>query len=112
MNNVNLLVVLTHPPDKVPTARPLLEMAYLPILCSSGQHVSELHMYHFYLFFSLCACTFFTCNFVVFASAAVAHGIIVLLKKSISYFMSIMCKRTFLNFGVILFMNKEIVLVC
>ena len=50
MNNVDLLVVLTHPPDKVPTARPLLEMANLPILCSSGQHVSELHVYHFYFF--------------------------------------------------------------
>ena len=53
MNNVDLLVVLTHPPNKVLTARPLLEMANLPILCSSGQHVSELHMYHFY-FFTLC----------------------------------------------------------
>ena len=80
MNNVDFLVVLTHPSDKVPTVRPLLEMANLPILCSSGQHVSELHMYHFY-FFSLCACMFFTCNFVVFASAAVAYGIIVLLKN-------------------------------
>ena len=31
-------------------------------------------------YFSLSACTFFTCNFVVFASAAVAPGITVLLK--------------------------------
>ena len=105
MNNVDLLVVLTHPPDKVPTARPLLEMDNLPIYCSSGQHVSELQMYHFY--FSLCACTFFTCNFVVFASGAVAHGIIVFLKNSTSYFMSIVYKRIFLNFGVILFMNRD-----
>ena len=62
--------------------------------------------------FSLCACMFFTCNFVVLSSAAVAHGIIMLLKKSISYFMSIMYKRIFLNFWVILFMNKEIVSFC
>ena len=32
-----------------------------------------------------------------------------LLKKSISYFMYIMFKRIFLNFGVISFMNKEMV---
>ena len=32
-----------------------------------------------------------------------------LLKKSISYFMSIMFKHIFLNFGVISFINKEIV---
>ena len=32
-----------------------------------------------------------------------------LLKKSISYFMNIMYKRIFLNFGVISFINKEIV---
>ena len=80
----------------------------LPILCFSGQHVSELHMYHFY-FFSICAFTCFTCSFVVFASAAVAHEIIVLLKKSISYFMDIMYKHIFLKFGVISFINKEMV---
>ena len=68
-------------------------------LCFSGQHVSELHMYHFY--FLICACTSSMCSFVVFASDRVAHGIIVLLKKSISYFMHIMYKRIFLNFGVI-----------
>ena len=56
--------------------------------------------------FLICACT---CSFVVFASAAVAHGIIVLLKKSISYFMNIMYKSIFLNFGVISFINKEMV---
>ena len=50
-----------------------------------------------------------TCSFVVFASAAVAHGIIVLLKKSISYFINIMYKHIFLNFGVISFINKEMV---
>ena len=59
--------------------------------------------------FSICACTCSTCNFAVFASAAVAHGIIVLLKKSISYFMNIMYKHIFLNFGVISFINKEMV---
>ena len=32
-----------------------------------------------------------------------------LLKKSISYFMNIMYKHIFLNFGVISFINKEIV---
>ena len=80
----------------------------LLILCFSGQHESELHMHHFY-FLLICACTCSTCSFVVFASAAVAHGIIVLLKKSISYFMNIMYKRIFLNFGVISFINKEMV---
>ena len=59
--------------------------------------------------FLICACTCSTCSFVVFASAAVAHGIIVLLKKSISYFMNIMYKRIFLNFGVISLLNKEMV---
>ena len=60
-------------------------------------------------YFSIYACTFSTCRFVVFASAAVAHGIIVLLKKSISYFMNIVYKHIFLNFGVIPFINKEMV---
>ena len=70
--------------------------------------MSELYMYQFY--FLICACTCSTCNFVVFASAAVAHGIIVLLKnKTISYFMNIMYKRIFLNFGVNSFINKEMV---
>ena len=60
--------------------------------------------------FLICACTCSACSFVVFASATVAHGIIVLLKKSISYFMNIMYKHIFLNFGVISFINKEMVL--
>ena len=42
--------------------------------------MSELHMYHFY-FFSIGACTFSTCSFVVFPSAAVAHAFIVILIK-------------------------------
>ena len=46
-------------------------------------------------------------QFVVFASAAVAHGIIVFMKKSIFYFMIIMYKHIFLNFGVISFTNKK-----
>ena len=50
-----------------------------------------------------------TCNYVIFASAAVGHGIIVLLKKSISYFMNIIYKHIFLNFGVISFINKDMV---
>ena len=58
-------------------------------------------------FFLVCACTCSTCSFVVFASAAVAHGIIVLLKNSISYFMNIMYKSIFRNFGVISFINKK-----
>ena len=49
------------------------------------------------------------CSFVIFASVAVAHGIIVLLKKSISYFMDIMYKHIFLNFGVISFIYNEMV---
>ena len=52
---------------------------------------------------------FSTCSFVGFASAAVAHGIIVILIKSISYFMNIMYKHIYLNFGVISFINKEMV---
>ena len=89
-------------------ARPLSVIANLPILCFSGQHVSELHMYHSF-FFLICACTCSTCSFVAFASTAVAHGIIVLLKKSISYFMNIMYKHIFLNFGEISFINNEMV---
>ena len=73
-----------------------------------GQRVSELHIYHFYFFLN-CACTFSTCSFADFASAAVAHGIIVFLKKSISYFINIMYKHIFLIFGVISFINKEMV---
>ena len=87
-------------------ARPLSVIAILPILCFSGQYVSELHMYHFY-FFLIWASTCSTCSLVVFASAAVTHGIIVLLKKSISYFMNIMYKHIILNFGVISFINKK-----
>ena len=59
--------------------------------------------------FLISACTCPTCSFVVFASAAVAHGIIVLFQKSISYFMNTMYKHIFLNFGVISFINKEMV---
>ena len=59
-----------------------------------------------FMFFNLCL---HVCSFVVFASAAVEHGIIVLLKKSISYFMKIMYKHIFLNFGVLSFINKEMV---
>ena len=59
--------------------------------------------------FLICVCMCSTCSFVVFASAAVAHGIIVLLKKSISYLLNIMYKHIFLNFGEISFINKEMV---
>ena len=63
--------------------------------------------YTYIFFFLICVCT---CSFVVFASAAVAHGIIVLLKKkSISYFMNIIYKHIILNFGEISFINKEMV---
>ena len=72
--------------------------------------MSELHMYHFY-FFTLCLHVFHVqfCCFRVGCSSARNYRA---LKKSISHFMSIMYKRTFLNFGVILFMNKEIVSFC
>ena len=86
-------------------ARPLSVIANLPILCFSCQHVSD--MYHF-IFFSIWGCTFCMCSFVVFTSVAVAHGIIVLLKKSISYFMNTMYKHIFLNFGAISLINKEL----
>ena len=62
-----------------------------------------------YIFFLICACTCSTCSFVVFASVAVEHGINVPLNKSISYFMKIMYKHIFLNFGVLSFINKEMV---
>ena len=62
-----------------------------------------------FIFFSIGACTFSTCSFVVFASAAVAHGIIVILIKIISYFMVIMYKHIYINFGVISIKNKEMV---
>ena len=70
--------------------------------------MSELHMYHFY-FFLICDCTCSACSFVVFALAAVAHGIIVLLKKWISYFMNIKYKHIFLSFSEISFIKKEMV---
>ena len=70
--------------------------------------MSELHMYHFY-FFKFAPAHAPHAVLLFFASAAVAHGIIVLLKKSISYFVNIMYKHIFLNFGVILFINKEMV---
>ena len=60
---------------------------------------------YIFLFFSIGACTFSACSFVVFASAAVAHGIIVILIKIVSYFMNIMYKHVYLNFGVISFIN-------
>ena len=69
--------------------------------------MSELHMYHFIFHFSICDCTVSTCSFVVFTSDAVAHNIILLLKKSISYFMSIMYRHIFLNFGVISFVEMH-----
>ena len=79
MSNVDLPLVLTHPPEEV---RRLDLFRWLII-------------YSFYIFqdnmclnytcimliFLICACTCSKCSFVVFASAAVAHGIIVLLKK-------------------------------
>ena len=70
--------------------------------------MSALHMYHFCFCFNLRLHVFHV-QFGVFASAEVALGIIVLLKKSISYFMNIMYKHIFLNFGEISFINKEMV---
>ena len=62
-----------------------------------------------FFFFSICACTFSICSFVVFTSAAIAHRIIVFLKKLIFYLMKIVYSHKFLNIGVISFTNKEIV---
>ena len=61
-----------------------------------------------FIFFNL-RVDFSPCRLAVSTSAAEAHGIIVLLKKSISYFMNILYNHIFLNFGVISFINKEIV---
>ena len=49
------------------------------------------------------------CSFVVFASVAVSHGIVVFLKTSKFYFMNIIYKHLFPNFGVISFTNKTLV---
>ena len=110
MNNVDLPLVLTHPPEEV--RRPDLCRRWL----ISPFYVFQINIglnYTCIIFiFSICACTFSTCSFVVFASAAVAHVIIVLLKKSIFYFMNIMYKRIFLNFGANLFINKELISLC
>ena len=38
------------PARRSPTVRPLLVIAILPILCFSGQHLSEPNMHHFYFF--------------------------------------------------------------
>ena len=70
--------------------------------------MSELHMYHFY-FFYFAPARVARAVFFFFASAAVVHGIIVLLKKLLSYFMNFMYKHIFLNFGVISFINKEMI---
>ena len=70
--------------------------------------MSHVHMYYFY-FFQFAAARVPRAVFVVFASTAVAHGIIVLLEKSISYSINIMYKHIFHNFGVISFIDKEMV---
>ena len=110
MNNADLPLVLTNTPDKV--RRPELCQRWLICPFYVFQVNICLNYTCIIFIFSICACTFSTCSFVVSASAAVAHGIIVLLKKSTSYFMNIMYKRIFLNFGVILFINKEMVSFC
>ena len=100
MNNEDLPLVLTRT-LRSQTARPLSVITNLPILYFSGQHVSELHMHHFHFFQFASArfprAVFFF--FFFFSLAAVAHGIIVFLKKSISYFMNIMYKHNFPNCG-------------
>ena len=55
-----------------------------------------------FFFFLVCACTWntCTCSFVVLASATVAHGIVVLLKKFDILFYEYHV-HIFLNFGVI-----------
>ena len=69
-----------------------------------GQYVSELHMYHFiFFYFFFCAYTFSTCSFVVFTSAAVAHGIIVLSKKIDILFY----EHHVQTHGIISYINKE-----
>ena len=56
-------------------------------------------------------CLNYTCIIFIFLNLRlhVIHGIIVLLKKSISYFMNVMFKHIIFNFGVISFINKETV---
>ena len=110
MNNVDLSLVLTQPPEEVRWLD-LFVIANLSILYFSGQHVSELHMYHFF-YFSLRLRVFHLqfCWFRI-SRRSLSHEIIVLLEKSISYFMSIMYNYMFLNFGKIIFINKEQVLI-
>ena len=50
MNNVDLSLVLTHPPEEVRRLVLCRRWLISPILCFSGQHKSELRMYHFYFF--------------------------------------------------------------
>ena len=99
MNNFDLPPVLTHLPDKVQR----LDLCRRWLNCSFYVFQVNICLNNtcIIFIFTICACTFSTCSSVVFASAAVAHGIIVLLKKAISCFMNIIYKRIFLNFGVI-----------
>ena len=70
--------------------------------------MSELHMYHFY-FFNLRLHVFHVqfCCFRIGRSSARNYRIFE--KKTISHFMNIMYKHIFLKFGVISFINTEMV---
>ena len=65
--------------------------------------MSDLHMYHFY-FFNLCVDVFHVqfCCFHIGRSSAWNY-------RALSYFMNIMYNHIFLNFGIISFINKEMV---
>ena len=78
MNNVDLPLVLTHPPEEV---RWLDLRGRLLIYPFYVFQVNTIPNYTCIFFFSICACTLSTCSFVVFTSNTVAHGIVMLLKK-------------------------------
>ena len=69
--------------------------------------MSELHMYHFY-FFNLRLHVFHV-QFCCFRSGRGSARNYRAFEKSISYFMKIMYKHIFLSFGVISFIDKEMV---
>ena len=72
--------------------------------------MSELHMYHFYLFFQFAPARFPRAVLLFRIGRSSARNYRAFEKKSISYFMDIMYKHICLNYGVISLMNKEIVL--
>ena len=111
MNNVDLPLVLTHPPDKVRR----LDLCRRWLICP------------FYVFFQVNICLSYTCIIFIFffnLRLQVFHLQFCCFRidrrsarnyrafEKNNYFMNIMYKRILLNFGIILFINKEMVSFC